>query len=325
MKVLAADLGGTKALLGVAEVGERTPQFLFTQHLVCAGHTSCERLLAHFCAAAGDALQGVEAACLALAGPISADGRQARFTNLPWCADAASLERTIGAPVRLVNDFSAVAAGVMATDNLLCLQPGEADAAGVRLAIGAGTGLGVAAMVGRGDDLRILASEGGHVGFAAATPLQDDFAVWLRRTHERATAERAISGNGLVNLYRFMAAAGAADQPNPLDASDIAAAIGARALADADSLARRVVDEFFACYGAFAGDMAMTFMARGGVFLAGGVTQKLASLLPGSRFLEQFNAKAEHAALVRRLPVHVVGDPDVGLVGAACLALQGDL
>lgn len=325
MKVLAGDLGGTKALLGIAEFVAGRPQFDFTCRLVSADFSNCADLLATFRAEAGDALHDVTAACLAVAGPVSADGQEVKFTNLPWTAHADSLTAVLGMPVRFVNDFAAVAAGitVVAPEHLVTLQAGEPVADGVKVAIGAGTGLGVAAMVGSGDNLRILPSEGGHVGLAPANRLQDEFAAWLRHEQERATAERTISGMGLVSLYRFMALGEAADKPDPLQAEEPAAAIGMRALDDAVSLARRVVLEFFACYGAFAGDMALTWLARGGVFLAGGVTQKLFPLLRASRFLDAFNAKAEHADLAHKMPVHFVADPAIGLTGAAVLARYG--
>jgi glucokinase len=200
------------------------------------------------------------------------------------------------------------------------LQAGESLAGGVRLAIGAGTGLGMAVIVPRGADFEILPSEGGHVGYAPADATQDAFAAWLRAEQGRATAERAISGMGLVSLYRFLAARAAADLPDPLDAADPGAAIGALALADGASLARRTTDIFMAGYGAFAGDMALALLARGGVYLAGGVTQKLLPLLRDGGFMAAFNAKAEHAALARRMPVHAVTAPEIGLQGAAMLA-----
>lgn len=326
MKVLAGDLGGTKALLGIADLAGGRPDFLFTRRLASADFSGVAELLGQFQAEAGDALRGVAAACLAVAGPVSEDGRRVCFTNLPWEADAAELSRQLGIPVSIANDFAAVAAGVSVVSpaHLTTLQAGKPVAGGLRLAIGAGTGLGVAAVVGQGKDLRVLPSEGGHVGFAAANELQDAFAAWLRQEQERATAERAISGMGLVNLYRFLATRERADEPDPLEADDPAAAIGARALTDAGSLAHRTAMEFFACYGAFAGDMALAFMARGGVYLAGGVTQKLQPLLAQSAFLDAFNDKAEHAALARQMPVHLIADPAVGLAGAALLARPAD-
>jgi glucokinase len=125
---------------------------------------------------------------------------------------------------------------------------------------------------------------------------------------------------GLSTLYRFLAQRTPADLPDPLAAEDPSAAIGARALADPASLARRTVGMFAAMYGAFAGDMALTLMARGGVFLAGGVTQKLLPLLREGEFMDAFNAKLEHADLAHKMPVYVATDPEIGLNGAAGLA-----
>lgn len=322
MRVLAGDLGGTKALLGVAEFAGGHPRFVLTQRYASADFSGCDALLAKFRADAGATLAGARGACLAVAGPVADDGRRADFTNLPWRADAGALAEQLGMPVTLANDFAAVAAGiaVLPADRRLCLQAGAPLADGVRLAIGAGTGLGMAVIVPRGGDFDILPSEGGHVGYAPADALQAAFADHLRAAHGRATAERAISGMGLVSLYRFLTARESADTPNPLDAADPGAAIGALALADASSLARRAVDILMAGYGAFAGDMALALLARGGVYLAGGVTQKLLPLLRESGFLAAFNAKAEHAGLARRMPVYAVTEAEIGLQGAAVLA-----
>ncbi|MDI6747890.1 MAG: glucokinase [Rhodocyclaceae bacterium] len=322
MKVLAADLGGTKARFGIAEFAGDKPVFTLTRRYASADFAGLDELLTQFKADAGDALSGVVGACLAVAGPVSDDGRQARFTNLPWQADAAALEQILDIPVTLANDFAAVAAGiaVIPAEGRLCLQPGTPRSTGVRLAIGAGTGLGMACLVPTEHGFNILPSEGGHVGYAPADNLQMEFAAFLREEQERATAERAISGMGLVSLYRFLVTREVADMPDPLASDDPAAAIGTLALADPHSLARRTVAIFMASYGAFAGDMALALLARGGVFLAGGVTQKLLPLLQDGTFMTAFNAKAEHAELARQIPVHVVTAPDIGLQGAASLA-----
>lgn len=330
MKVLAGDLGGTKALLGIATfadedgTGSASPCFSLTRRYASADFSGIAALMRQFRADAGAALDGVAGACLAVAGPVDDGGRRARFTLLPWVAEAAALEEILGLPLRLANDFAAVAAGIPAlpAHGCLTLQAGEPLADGVRLAVGAGTGLGMACIVpGAGaGGFTILPSEGGNIGFAPADALQDEFAAFLRAEQGRATAQRVISGNGLVSLYRFLSARHGADIPNPLAEPDAAAAIGARALATPDSLARRTVEVFMAAYGAFSGDMALALMARGGIFLAGGVTQKLLPLLQSGTFMAAFNDKQEHANLVRRMPVHVVTAVTIGLEGAAILA-----
>lgn len=310
MKVLAGDLGGTKALFGIAELVDDKPYFLLTRRLASADFSGTADLLAHFVADAGTGMNAVGAACLAVAGPVSEDGCRARFTNLPWQVDAAELKAQLGVPVRLVNDFAAVAAGVTvsAPGQLVTLQPGQPDPAGVRLAIGAGTGLGVAAMLGRGNRLHILPGEGGHIGFSPQNAAQMRIHAALLAEHGRVTNEQVISGPGLAAIHRILAAKSRA----PAEIAELALAGDPEALA--------TTDVFFAAYGAFAGDLAMSYLARGGVFLAGGVTQRLLPLLADSPFLAAFNAKMEHASLAADMPVQLVTDPDVGLVGAALQA-----
>lgn len=295
---LVGDIGGTKVLLGhVNAAGEIAHQC----RLASADFSSFDDLLAEYLRRFPVPVEG---GCLAVAGPVAADGRSAKITNLPWIIDCAALEARFGlGPLRLINDFAGVALGVtvLPPDQRVTLQAGEPCADAVKLVIGAGTGLGMAILHGKDT----LPSEGGHVGFAP----QDDtqLRVWaaLQREYGRVTAERVISGSGLAAIHRVLA--GEALDP---------ARITERAL-QGDSAARHTVDTFLAAYGAFAGDMAMAVMARGGVYLAGGVTQKLLPLLAASPFLAAFNAKAEHAEMVRRMQVWVVIDPEIGLSGAA--------
>jgi len=295
---LAGDIGGTKVLLGYVDAaGEITHKC----RLASADFASFDDLLAEYLRRFPAPVEG---GCLAVAGPVAADGRSARITNLPWVIDCAVLETRFGlGPLRLINDFAGVALGVTALppDQRITLQAGAPSGDGVRLVIGAGTGLGMAILAGQD----ILPSEGGHVGFAPRDDTQ--LRVWtvLQQEHGRVTAERVISGPGLAAIHRVLAG----ENLDP-------AVIAERALAG-DAAARRTTDLFFAAYGAFAGDMAMTVLARGGVYLAGGVTQRLLPLLAGSDFLAAFNAKAEHADMVRRMPVWVVTDPEIGLRGAA--------
>lgn len=299
---LIGDIGGTKVLLALADA---------------AGAITHQRRLAsadfaHFDDLVGEYLHGLSVAidggCLAVAGPVAEDGRTAKITNLPWTIDAGVLEKRFGlGRLTLINDFAGVAAGVacLPPDQRVTLQAGLPARDGVRLVIGAGTGLGMAILEGD----TILPSEGGHVGFAPTNDTEARLWSGLMAVHGRVTAERVISGPGLAAIHRVLTGVELA----PADISE-------RALAgERDALA--TVEAFFTAYGSFAGDMAMAVMARGGVYLAGGVTQRLLPLLPRQRFLDAFNAKAEHADLVRTFPVHVVTDPDIGLHGAYAKAI----
>jgi len=195
-------------------------------------------------------------------------------------------------------------------------QTGEPLADGVKLVVGAGTGLGMATLLPAGDGYRVLPGEGGHAGFAPADPLQARVWSALLKEHGRVTSERVISGPGLAAIHRILAS----EMTGPVDTLD-PATITECALAG-DAAARRSVDLFFSAYGAFAGDMAMAVMARGGVFLAGGIAARILPLLQAGGFIKAFNAKAEHARLAARMPVHVITDPLLGLRGAAAFARQ---
>jgi len=298
---LVGDVGGTKVLLALADAAGALHA---RRRLASADFRDFDALLADYL----DGVSGpVDGGCLAVAGPVADDGRSARITNLPWTIDAAGLEARFGlGRLSLINDFAGVAHGiaVLSPEQLLPLQAGAPDPHGLRLVLGAGTGMGVAALLGE----HVLPSEGGHVGFAPADATQARIHAALLAEHGRVTAERVISGAGLAAIHRILAG----ESLSPEE-------VGQRALAG-ERAARDSVEVFFACYGAFAGDMALAFLARGGVYLAGGVTQRLLPLLPGSPFLAAFNAKAEHADLATRMPVRAVVDPEVGLRGAAALA-----
>jgi glucokinase len=302
---LCGDIGGTKVLLALVDDAGEIRQ---SCRLASADFASFDALLAEYLCGVSVPIDG---GCLAVAGPVADDGRSAKITNLPWVIDCDALEAEFRlglGRLNLINDFAGVALGVaaLAPERLIALQAAEPSPDGVKLVIGAGTGLGMAML--RGDD--ILPSEGGHVGFAPLNETQ--VPVWqaLMQEHGRVTAERVISGPGLAAIHRVLAG----ENLDP-------AVVAERALAG-EVAARRTVDFFFTAYGAFAGDMAMAVMATGGVYLAGGVTQRLLPLLAESGFIAAFDAKAEHADLVRRMPVWAVTDPEIGLRGAAAAARQ---
>lgn len=295
---LCGDIGGTKVLLALVD---SEGVLHHPCRLASADFAAFDDLLAAYLGQIDVALAG---GCLAAAGPVADDGRTAQITNLPWRIDCAALEARFGlGPLTLINDFAGVAYGVAALppEEFFLVQAGDPDPAGTRLVLGAGTGLGVAALL----DGRALPSEAGHIAFGPADGTQAELWSALHREYGRVTAERVVSGPGLTRIHRFLTGANLA-----------AETIGAQALAG-DAAARRSIDLFFSCYGALAGDLALSFMARGGVVLAGGVTQKLLPLLADSPFLAAFNAKAEHAQLAARMRIAAVADPEIGLRGAA--------
>lgn len=323
--LLAGDIGGSKALLGLIEtqaVAGR-PRFVIRKKYVCAGYTTFSELLSEFLATAGEMHVGISGGCLAVAGPISDDGGNTRLTNLPWNIDTDLLCSEFDIPwLALVNDFHAAAAGIDAVvaDDLVVLQAGQSDPEGVRLVIGAGTGLGMAVLIPQANSWRILSGEAGHTGFAPANAQQAELWAYLLKNGGRVSNERVISGPGLASIYRFLTGNDA--DPTVLGAADPAAVIAAQATDNTEGDARKAMELFFSAYGAFAGDMALALMATGGVFLTGGIAVKNLPLLKSSPFIREFNAKAGHASLARRMPVKVVNDLELGLKGAAHHALM---
>lgn len=308
--ILCGDIGGTKTLLGLAEQG----QLITDRRYANADFPDFASLLASFLADTHTQPASLANGCLALAGPIADSGSSARLTNLPWTIDAPDLAHRFGMPPpRLVNDFAAAAVGVVSASaqQRVTLQAGEPLATAPRLVVGAGTGLGMAIVLPEGNGWRCIAGEGGHVAFAPADEQQAKLWTHLSQRHGRVTWERVVSGPGLAAIHEFLAG----EILSPDQITD-------QAKAAPSSQAGRAVDIFLYAYGAFAGDMALACLARGGVFLAGGIAGKLLDLLPESRFLAAFGAKAEHAAIAARMPVHVGTDPLLGLRGALILAVD---
>ncbi|MCL2523014.1 MAG: glucokinase [Betaproteobacteria bacterium] len=303
MLILGGDLGGTKTLLALAG---RDGRIVRQQRYASADYTDFSDLLADFLAGGTD----VAAACFGLAGPT--DGRSAQLTYLPWRLSADEISRRFAIPkVTLANDFAAAANGLpwIAPEHVLTLQAGKPDAAAPRVILGAGTGLGVAGLLPANDGFRIVAGEGGHFGFAPQTPEQGELWRWLLAQHGRVTTEDVVSGPGLARIYAFLG--GPAATPE---------AIGAAACRGDDALAQTALHLWLECLGAFAGDLALHWLARGGLYLAGGIAAKLLPQVDQTPLLTAFAAKREHAGLMPDMPLTLITDETLGLRGALALA-----
>jgi glucokinase len=329
---LAGDIGGTKALLALFEgTGAGSAAAArFERRYACRDFDSFGALLERFLADAHAALgerPRVDRGCLGVAGPV-VEGRAA-LTNLPWRIDAAALALP---GLRLRNDFEAAAYALdgLGADDLHTLQPGAPREGAPRLLIGAGTGLGVAFLVGRGEGLRVLPGEGGHAAFAPADDLQDALHRHLRALLGRVEIEHVVSGPGLVRVYAFLRDAGKGTESPAVraaiaaseagEADEAPAAIVQAALTQGDALAGAAVDLFIACYGAAAGDYALAVLPRGGVFVAGGIAPRILPRLRKGGFAAAFNAKGAFSAALTGCPLHVVTNARLGLLGAAAAA-----
>lgn len=326
--VLAGDLGGTKTLLQLLEVRNGVFHSLYERRFDSAAHADFNSLLGTFMQEAAQipaASRTVDAACFGVAGPIH--GQNAKITNLGWTIRTDELSAEFGiANISLINDFAAVGCGIEALheDDLVTLQAGEPELHGTRAVLGAGTGLGEGILVWQGDHYRALPSEGGHVDFAPADEVQDGLLRYLRPMFEHVSYERIVSGDGLVRIFEYLVDAGL-EQPSSalhraMQKSDPAAAISEFGIEGRDPAAVRALDLFVSIYGAQAGNLALTALARGGVYVAGGIAPKVIARLMQGGFMGAFNDKGRFSALMQGIPVHVVMNPKVGLLGAALVA-----
>ena len=280
--ILCGDIGGTKSLLGLAQDGE----LVVNRRYANADFPDFAGLLDAFFTDTQTDPSLIADGCLAVAGPIADDGRSARLTNLPWTIDGEALSKRFGLPaLRLANDFAAAALGAVAASpaQLVTLQAGEPQSTAPRLVVGAGTGLGMAIVLPQGGSWRVIAGEGGHVAFAPADEQQMALWAFLQARHGRVTWERVVSGPGLTAIHEFVAGV-------VLSPEEIVTRAASVSPGRPDSTERRSLDLFLAAYGAFAGDMALACLPRGGVFLAGGIAAGLLPALQQGGFLAAFNA-----------------------------------
>lgn len=328
MKVLAGDLGGTKTLLALMECEGSRCESVLERRYPSDEWEGLGPMLAAFLDEAGTAARGVTRGAIGVAGPVEEGeaGERASITNLPWRMESAELAEVAGlARLRLINDFQAVGYGIEALGGgaLHTLQAGSPKARGPRAVIGAGTGLGQALLVWCDGYYEVLPTEGGHASFAPQDAEQQRLLTFLREAYGHVSYERLVSGMGLVNIQRYLESAGLIAGPElrrAMGEGDAAAAISAAACDDSDPSAMHALELFIRIYGAQAGNLALTTLCSGGLFVAGGIAPKILHKLKEVAFLEAFNAKGRMSRETARIPVHVVTEPRVGLLGAALAA-----
>ncbi len=304
--LLGGDLGGTKTLLALAELIDGRIEIIREQRFASTDYPNFDALLGEFLIDR----PALASACFGVAGPT--DGQMAQLTYLPWHLSARKISQRFGiGKVTLVNDFAAAANGLSIVDpaHIQTLHPGQPIAKAPRVILGAGTGLGVAGLVWENGHYRVIPGEGGHIGFAPQTTQQGELWRWLFAQNGRVTTEDVVSGPGLARIYAFLG--GRPQQP---------AEISQAALTGTDRLAEQTLQLWLSCYGAFAGDLALHWLARGGVYLAGGIAAKLLPQIDGTPLIAAFLNKHEHSPLVKNMPIYRLTAEDLGLRGALALA-----
>ncbi len=318
--LLAADVGGTKTLVGLFRREPRRPSPVAVEAYRTLDYPDLATLAREFLRGAGVSADQLEGACVGVAGPIE-EGR-ARLTNVPWIVDAAELAAMLPVPrCDLLNDLEALAWGVtvLRASELTVLWPGERDDRGSAALLAAGTGLGVALLPRIDGRFVPRPSEGGHASFAARNAEEQRLQTALIRERGRAEIEQVLSGPGLANIYRLVfphecpAVTGA-------DPEDLPSRISRSALEGRCDWCRRSLEMFVSAYGAVAGDLALTALATGGLFIGGGIAPQILDALRWPVFLDAFFAKAPLDQVMRRIPVGVILNPEAGLLGAATYA-----
>ena len=312
-QVLLADVGGTNVRFAVLGDGSLGP----IEHLAVADYARFDQALAAYLAGV-QARGPIASALFAVAGVV--EGERCPLTNNPWVVDGPELRARFGfADIRLINDFAAVAWSLpdLAPGDLRQLGGGAPKQGAPMLAIGPGTGLGVAAYL-PGNGGRVLGGEGGHTTLAGGTAREDAIIALLRGRFGHVSAERVVSGPGLINLYRTIAALDGVTVPERR-ASEISRA----AIEGTCDVSRAALDIFCAVLGDVVGNFALAFGAQGGVFLGGGIVPHMRDYLPGSQFRTRFDAKGRMSAYVQAIPVYLILHDDPAFIGLRALALRG--
>lgn len=273
----------------------------------------------------GDAIQSAvldhtslhpNSAVLAVAGPVESD--EIPLTNCPWVVKPKQMLANLGlSDIVVLNDFEAQALAVVALgdEHMEKIGGGAPEPNAGRVVLGPGTGLGVAGLVHALGRWIPIPGEGGHMDIGPRSPRDLEVFPHIEPIEGRISGEQILCGRGLINVYRAVAEADGKQAPLTQPAE-----ITAAALEKTDPVAEEALSIFATCLGRTAGDLALVFMSRGGVFLTGGIAPKILPALKAGNFRAAFEDKAPHSALMRTMPVYVVTQPLAALAGLAAFA-----
>lgn len=325
--LLAGDIGGTKTILRLVELTDGLNFKTIHHQKYSSGHyPDLVPIVQQF-------LSGVEgfqpqAACFAIAGAVM--NQTSRLTNLHWFLSSDRLEVELGInQVILLNDFAANCYGVLGleTDDLYTIQSGKPKANAPIAVIGAGTGLGEGFLVPQGGQYQVFASEGGHADFTPKSELELELAFYLQSKYQtkHVSMERLVSGRGITDIYEFLRfkqifpespATVQAFSDMPLTKLDPAAIISQGALTKSDRLCIKTMEIFIENYGSQAGNLALTLLPFGGLYITGGIAAKILPLMQSELFINAFKRKGRLSEVLSEVPLHVVLNPQVGLLGS---------
>jgi glucokinase len=306
---LIGDIGGTNARFAIAEAGK----YRQLAHVEVDKYASLDDALSEYLKRLQDRERTDLAGALAIAGPVLGD--RISMTNKAWSFSIEELRQSLKlTSLTVVNDFAATARAIpdLPAKDRFEIGAVSRTAKGAIGVIGPGTGLGVSTLVPNGTDWVLLAGEGGHTTLAAST--EEEFAIvqMLRRRWNHVSAERVLSGAGLVNLYEALCAI---DGIEPLMLSP--ADVTRRAMDRSDEICVRAFAHFCGFLGSVAGDLALTVGAFGGVYIAGGILLRFRQALAASEFRQRFESKGRFASMLARIPTYLILEESPALLGLA--------
>lgn len=310
--ILMGDIGGTNARFSLLSDADAEPTIFPIIH--AADYETIDAAIRQ------DVLEKTQvrprSAILAIAAPVKGD--EVRLTNSPWVIRPKTMISDLGfEDVLLINDFEAQALAVAGAsdEHREAIGDTSADMVASRAVLGPGTGLGVAGLVHLDQTWIPVPGEGGHIDLGPRS--ERDYQLWphLEPIEGRISAEQVLCGRGIQNLYHAICKVDGIT-PTLKQPADITT----HALAGTDKAAEETVSLFVTYLGRVAGDIALIFMARGGVYLSGGIPQKILPALQKPEFRAAFEDKAPHSALLRTIPTHVVTHPLAALAGLAAYA-----
>ena len=317
---LAGDIGGTKTVLALYQASGSPYAPIKKERFSSRDYPSLGTMVAEFLANS----KFIPArASFGVAGPVQEGS--VKTTNLPWLVEQRELEQSLQAPVRLLNDLSAIAHAIpfLNPSDLETLNPGAPATKGTLGIVAPGTGLGEAFLTWSGGRYHVHPSEGGHADFAPADSLQTELLIYLQARFGHVSFERVCSGSGIPNLYNFLKDSGRYSEPEWLhaeieQASDPTPMIVQAGMENRAEICSATLDLFASILGSEAGNMALKVLATGGIYLAGGMPGRILAWLRKPAFMQAFSEKGRFADMLKNIPVHVVTNPEVALFGAAC-------
>lgn len=325
--LLAGDIGGTKTNLAIFPLDGEPRVPLVEATFPSGQYESLETLVAEFLARNNVT---IERASFGVAGPVVA-GR-AKVTNLPWSMDEQRLQEALHIPkVRLLNDLDAMAHGVpfLQPEDLYTLNTGKAVPGGTLAVIAPGTGLGEAFLTWEGDHYHAHASEGGHTDFAPTNSSEIEMLRYLLERFDHVSYEHIVSGIGLPNIYAYFKEVVSLTEPAWLTAqlattSDPTPIIIAAALDKTrdSELCSATLRTFVSILGAEAGNLALKVLANGGVYIGGGIPPRILPHFMDETFLQAFQAKGRFSQMLANIPVNIITNPKLALLGAARHGLE---